>query len=54
MSMEFSRQEYLNGLPFPLLVDLSNPGIKPEYPALQEDFLLPESPEKPNKSLAKH
>ena len=27
--MEFSRQEYWGGLPFPLPVDLPNPGIKP-------------------------
>ena len=28
-SMGFSRQEYWNGLPFPLLGDLPYPGIKP-------------------------
>ena len=27
--MEFSRQEYWNGLPFPTLEDLPNPGIQP-------------------------
>ena len=27
LSMEFSRQEYWNGLPFPSLEDLLNPGI---------------------------
>ena len=27
--MEFSRQEYWNGLPFPIPEDLPNPGIKP-------------------------
>ena len=54
LSMEFFRQEYWCGSPFPSLVDLPNPGIKPEYPALQAYFLLPESPGKPNKSLAKH
>ena len=27
--MEFSRQEYWSGLPFPPLGDLPNPGIKP-------------------------
>ena len=31
-SMEFSRQEYLNGLPFPSLGDLPDPGIKPASP----------------------
>ena len=27
--MEFSRQEYWSGLPFPLPEDLPDPGIKP-------------------------
>ena len=40
--MEFSRQEYLSGLPFPSPGDLSNPGIKPGSPALQADALLSE------------
>ena len=30
LSMEFSRQEYWNGLPFPPAGNLPNPGIKPE------------------------
>ena len=29
LSMEFSKQEYRSGLPFPILGDLPNPGIKP-------------------------
>ena len=29
LSMEFSRQEYWSGLPFPFLGDLPDPGIKP-------------------------
>ena len=29
LSMEFSRQKYWSGLPFPSLRDLPNPGIKP-------------------------
>ena len=33
-SMEFSRQEYWSGLPFPSAGDLPNPGIKPGSPAL--------------------
>ena len=37
LSMEFSRQEYWSGLPFPSPGDLPNPGIKPGSPALQED-----------------
>ena len=33
LSMEFSRQEYWSGLPFPSLGDLTNSGIKLESPA---------------------
>ena len=33
--MEFSRQEYWSGWPFPFPGDLPNPGIKPGSPALQ-------------------
>ena len=33
LSMEFSREEYWSGLPFPTLGDLPGPGIEPEYPA---------------------
>ena len=38
--MEFPRQEYWSGLPFPSPRDLPNPGIEPGSPALQADFLL--------------
>ena len=41
--MEFSRQEYWIGLPFPSLEDLPNPGIELGSPALQTDSLLSES-----------
>ena len=34
LSMEFLRQEYWRGLPFPSPVDLLNPGIEPSSPAL--------------------
>ena len=34
LSMGFSRQEYLRGLPFPSPGDLLNPGIEPGPPAL--------------------
>jgi len=37
LSMEFSRQEYQSGLPFPSPGDLPDPGIKPRSPALQAD-----------------
>ena len=45
-SMEFSRQEYWNGLPFPSPGDIPDPGIKPVSPALQADALLSEPPGK--------
>ena len=38
-SMEFSRQEYWNGLPFPSPGDLPDPRIEPGSPALQADAL---------------
>ena len=46
--MEFSRQEYWSGLPFPSPGDLPNPGIEPGSPALQADALPSEPPGKPN------
>ena len=46
-SLEFSRQEYWSGLPFPSPGDLPNPGIEPGSPALQADFLPAELPRKP-------
>ena len=36
-SMEFSRQEYWSGLPFPSPGDLPDPGIEPGSPTLQVD-----------------
>ena len=48
LSMEFSRQEYRSGLPFPSPGDLLDPGIKPGSPALQEDSLPSEPPGKPS------
>ena len=48
LSMEFSRQEYWNGLPFPSPGDLSDSGIKPRSTARQAD-LLSEPPGKPRK-----
>ena len=36
--MGFPRQEYRNGLPFPSLEDLPDPGTDPRSPALQADF----------------
>ena len=43
LPIEFSRQEYWSGLPFPSLVDLSDPGIES---ALQVDSLPSEPPRK--------
>jgi len=37
--MEFSRQEYWSGLPFPSPGALPNPGIELGSPALQADYL---------------
>ena len=45
--MEFSRQEYWSGLPFPLPRDLPDPRIEPGSPELQADSLPSESPGKP-------
>jgi len=44
LSMEFSRQEYWNRLPFPPPGDLPHPGVEPR---LQADSLLSELPGKP-------
>ena len=46
-SVEFSRQEYWSGLPFPSPRDLPSPGIELGTPALQADSLLSEPPRKP-------
>ena len=45
-SMEFSRQEYWSGLPFPSPEDLPNSGTEPGPLALQADALLSEPPRK--------
>ena len=56
LSMEFSRQEYRSGLPFPSPGDLPNVGVKPTSlasPGLHEDSLplshlgIPNLPEGP-------
>ena len=52
LSMEFSRQEYQSGQPFPSSGDLPNPGIEPRYPAFQADSLLSEPPGKPQGKYA--
>ena len=47
LSMEFSRQEYWGGLPFPSPGDLPDPGIKCESHVLQADSLLSKLPGRP-------
>ena len=51
LCMEFSRQEYWSGLPFPSPGDLPNRGIEPGSPALQADSLPTEPPEKPRRAI---
>ena len=46
-SMEFSRQEYWSGLPFPSPGDLPDPGIEPGSPELRADTLSSEPPGNP-------
>ena len=47
LSMEFSRQEYWSGLPFPSPGDLPDPGVEPRSLTLQADSLPSEPPGKP-------
>ena len=50
--MEFSRQEYWSGVPFPTPVDLPDPGIEPASPvspALAGRFFTTAPPGKPRK-----
>ena len=46
--MEFSRQEYWTGLPFPSPGDLPDPAVEPESPALASRFFTTEPPGKPS------
>ena len=46
--MEFSRQAYWSGKPFPSPGNLPYPGIETDSPALQADSLLSEAPGKLN------
>ena len=53
LSLEFSRQEYWSGLPFPTLGDLPNPGTETARlasPALAGGFFTTEAPGKPQES----
>ena len=52
LSMEFSRQEYWSGLPFPPPGDIPNPGIEPmspASPAVAGGFFTAVTPGKPIK-----
>ena len=49
--MEFSRQEYWSGWPFPYPGDLPDPGIESQPPALLVDSLPSEPPGKPSSAL---
>ena len=51
LSMEFSRQEYWSGLPFPSPEDLPDPGIKPGSPELKADSLPTELLGKPRQCI---
>ena len=50
LSMEFSRQEYWSGLPFPSPGVLPNPGIEPVSPAVAGRLFTTEPPGKPTHS----
>ena len=47
LPMEFPRQEYWSGLPFPLPGVLPDPGLETESPELAGRFYTSEPPEKP-------
>ena len=47
LSVEFSRQEYYSGLPFPPPGSLPDPEIEPASPALAGGFFITELPGKP-------
>ena len=51
LSVEFSRQEYWSGLPFPTSGDLPNPGIKLGSPETEADSLPSEPPGKPREKI---
>ena len=54
LSMEFSRQGYWSGLPFPSPGDISDSGIQLDSPALRADSLSSETPGKPHKVRKSH
>jgi len=52
LSVEFSRQEYWNGLPFPTSGDIPDPRTEPMSPALAGGFFTTAPPGKPDQSSA--
>ena len=54
LSMVFFRQEYWNGLPFPLPGDLPDPGMEPASPALAGGFFTTKTSGKPLSSSKVH
>jgi len=48
LSMEFSRQEYWSGLPFPPPGDLPGSGVEPKSPLFAGGFFTAEPPGKPS------
>ena len=53
LSMEFFRQEYWSGFPFPSPGDLPNLGIEPMSPALAGGFFTTELPGNPVSKVGK-
>ena len=53
LSKEFSRQENLNGLSFPIPEELPDPGIEPTAPVLVGGFFTTELPGNPCKGNVK-
>ena len=51
LSVEFSRQEYWSGLPFPAPGHLPDPGMEPIYAALAGGFFAIEPPGTPTKQV---
>ena len=51
MSMEFSRQEYWSGEPFPSLEGLPHPEVEPGFLGLPADLLPSEPPGKSHVTL---
>ena len=47
LPMEFSRQEYRSGLPFPFQGIFPDPEMEPGFPALQVNYLPSKPPRKP-------